>query len=282
MRQSSGFTIIELLIATAILVLATGLVLPGFNFWQKQSSLDSTAQEIISALRLAQNQTLASEGSSSFGVYFETDRFTVFKGTSFYSGSPDNNQHLLNPSLAFSEVSLGGNNFVVFDRLTGNTANYGSLKIAQINDTNKNKVIFVDPSGTISLASASPDDLDRKKDSRHVEFSYSQDAQNATTLSLYFPSSGITENIDWQDYLSTDKTQFSWEDSVLAGGSEQQIMIHTHSLSSASANFCVHRDQRYNSQALVISLDGQNLINYSSTGIATKGSSLWAGEPQSQ
>ena len=282
MSQNPGFTMIELLVAVTILVLATSLVLPGFNFFQKQSSLDGAGQEIISALRLAQNQTLASEGASSFGVYFANDKFTVFKGASFYPSSPDNNVHILNPSLRISDINLGGGNFIVFDRLTGSTANYGSVKIEQVSDSAKNKTIFIDSSGVVSLFSSSPNDLDRKKDSRHVEFAYNQNAQNASTLSLYFPAANITQNINYQAYLNADKTQFSWEGAVNVLGSDQKIKIHTHRLSLADAFFCVHRDRRYNSQALNIYLDGQNLINYSSTDTTTQGTSVWVGEPQSQ
>lgn len=282
MSKTSGFTLIELLVAVTILVLATSLVLPNFNFWQRQSALDATTQEIISALRLAQNQTTASEGASPFGIYFEMDKFTVFKGATFYPTSPDNNEHRLNPTLKISEINLGGGNAVLFERLTGNAANYGSVKIEQTSDSAKNKTVFIDYSGLISSVSSLPLDTDRKKDSRHVEVVYSQNAQDATTLSLYFPEAGLTQNINWQTYLNADKTQFDWTGTVAVSGSDQKIRIHTHRLTPADALFCIDRDRRYNTRSLSINLDGQNLINYSATGTTTKGTSLWAGEPQSQ
>lgn len=282
MTSKSGFTLIEILVVLAILGLTAGLIFPNFNFWQKQSSLDAAAQEIVSALRLAQSQTLASEGASVFGVYFETDKFTLFKGVSFYPSSPDNNIHPLNSSLKIAAINLGGVNFAVFDRLTGRTANYGYVRIEQASDASRSKTIFLDASGIISYSSQTPTDQDRQKDSRHTEFSYSQNAQNATTLSLYFPDGNITENINYQSFLNADKSAFAWDGTVMVQGKEQTIEVHTHSLTSADAIFCVHRDRRVNTQALMISLDGQNLINYSATGTSTRGTSPWAGEPLNQ
>lgn len=282
MLQKSGFTLIEFLVTITILVLATGLVLPSFNFFRKQSSLDGAAQEITSALRLAQNQTTASENSSSFGIYFETNKFTVFKGGTFSPSSPDNKVHLLSPSLTISEIDLGGTNFVVFDRLTGDTANYGSVKIEQVNDNTKNKTVFIDASGIVSLSYSPPDGSERNQDSRHVELLYNQNTQNASILKLSFTAAGVTQDIDYQFNLNDDKTQFFWEGTVDVSGSEQKIKIHTHELTLSSAIFCIHRDRRYNSQDLSIYLDGQNLINYSSTGTTTPGTSIWAEEPQNQ
>lgn len=281
-RQQSGFSLIELLIAVAVFVLAAGLILPGFNFFQRQSALDAATQEIISTLRLAQNQSLASENANSFGVWFEADKFILFKGPTFYPEATDNVSHPLSPSLRLSEISLNGNNFVVFDKLNGSAANYGSLKIEQADDSAKNKTIFIDAAGIISLATSLPVDSDRQTDSRHTEFTYSQNTQDAASLTLYFPLASQSENIAYQDYLNSAKTEFSWEGTITVQGNEQTIKIHTHNLSAANTQFCVHRDRRYNSQALVLLLDNQNLISYSATGTTTRGTSIWAGEPQNQ
>jgi len=282
MLRISGFTLIELLVTIGILVLVIGMIMPNFNFFQNQSALDATTQEIISALRLAKNKTLASENRTSFGLYFTNNQYTVFEGAAYDPASLTNDSRVINPSLTISNINIGEESAVVFDRLNGNTTNYGTIKIEQANDSTKNKTIFIDSSGLISLTTFSPSDLDRIKDSRHVEFSYNQNAQNAGTLSLFFPSAGITQEIDYQSYLNAAKTQFYWEGTINVAGADQKIKIHTLNLTSSDATFSAHRDRRYNTQALTINLDGQNLINYSSTGTTTRGASVWAGEPQNQ
>ena len=280
--QNYGFTLIELLVTIGILVLVMGMIMLNFNFFQNQSALDATTQEIISVLKLAQNKTLASENRTSFGVYFENDKYVIFEGDAYYSSSPNNDVRIINPSLKVSAVNLGGDRAVVFDRLSGTTADYGTIKIEQTSDSTKNKTIFIDSSGLIALAASLPDDLNRIKDSRHVEFAYDQNTQNAGTLSLFFPSAGITQDIDYQSYLNAGKTQFYWEGTINVSGADQKIKIHTLDLTSSDATFSVHRDRRYNTQALTINLDGQNLINYSATGTTTRGTSIWAGEPMIQ
>lgn len=282
MKPLNGFTLIELLLVISVLALAVSLVLPNFNFFQRQSSLDMATQEVVSALRLAQNKALASEDASPFGLYFENNRYTLFKGTTFYPTSPDNSVQQLNSALSLSEINLGGSNIIIFDQLTGATANPGSLKISLVSDSTKNKTIFIDSSGIITLSSSLPTDEARKKDSRHTEFTYSQNTQNANTLSLYFPAAGQTEDINYQTYLNSDKSAFSWEETVTVQGQEQRLKIHTHTLTPTNTLFCVHRDRRYNSQALNISLDSQNLINYSATGTSTRGTSPWVSEPLNQ
>ena len=57
--QNYGFTLIELLVTIGILVLVMGMIMLNFNFFQNQSALDATTQEIISALKLAKNKIMA-------------------------------------------------------------------------------------------------------------------------------------------------------------------------------------------------------------------------------
>ena len=281
-KKSPGFSVIEILVVLAVLMIVSGLIVPGFNFFRKQSSLNAATQEIINTLRLAQNKTLASEGNSSFGVYLESDKFILFKGTAYSASSSNNEAHNLDSSLRISTLSLNGSNSVVFERLTGNTVNYGAITLEQIDDISQNKVIFIDSSGSVSLASSSANDASREKDTRHVEFLYGQNVKTASTLSLAFPESGTTNNIAFGDYLNSGQTQFSWEGTVVVAGENQELKIHTHSLTDTSVLFCVHRDRQKNTAALNISLDGQNLINFAANGEITQGTSPWVASPQAK
>lgn len=280
--KNGGFTLIELIIVVGIFLLLAALVVPALVFFKRQSLLEFASQEIVNTLRLAQNKTLSSEDATSFGVYFEINKFTLFKGTSYDAGSPDNEIHNLDISLRISEINLSGGSQAVFDRLSGTTANSGYLKIESVQDSTKKEYVYIDSSGTVGLSSVSASDASRFKDSRHTHVLYSQNTQGAANLTLYFPDDNFTQNINYQNGLNTDKTQFFWEGTVTVGGVDQKLKIHTHSLTASATQFCFHRDRRFNSKALNISLDGQNLINYTAAGSTTKGISLWAGEPQLQ
>jgi len=278
-----GFSLIEILIVVSVLTILAGLIAPGFSFFKKQSSLDGATQEIIHALRLAQNKTLASEGDSNFGVYFEANKFVIFKGLTYSVSSANNEVYSLDSSLKISSINFGGAvAYVVFERLTGNTANYGSLVVEQTSSSSQNKIIYIDQSGIVSLATNSSSDTNRQKDSRHVEVLFSQNVKTASTLTLSFPADAIVENINFQTYLNADKTVFSWEDLVMVGGQEQKLKIHTHYLTDSSVLFCVHRDRRDNTKTFNLNLDGQNLVNYTADGTVTSGLSAWSGAAQIQ
>lgn len=292
--RSRAFTLVEILVIVSIMVILVSLAIPSYRFFQKETDLNNSAEEIINILRLTQSKTLASERASQWGVYFDrtTDpqRFTLFKGQSYATRDSSFDEiHKLAKSIEISEINLaGGVKEVVFDRILGTTSQAGYVSIRLKDTPEKTKTIYIENSGQVGLTSSSPpSDIERLKDSRHIHFIYNQDATNAITLHLIFPDYPADNfDINFQDYLNPTKTEFSWEGSILAGPdgnkTEQKLKIHTHSLDISSAQFSIHRDRRYNNKALSITLDDQNLINYTADGQTTKGASIHVSEPQWQ
>lgn len=295
-----GFTLVEILVIIAITVILIGLAIPSYRFFQKESDLTNNTEEIINTLRLAQNKTLASEGASQYGVYFDQttspNQYTLFKGADYaLRDSSFDEIHNLPKSVEISEVNLnGGGSEIIFDRISGTTSQFGYLSIRLVDDPTKIRTIYVVNSGKVDLTSPSiPSDTARNKDSRHVHFDYNQNTQTAVTLHLVFPDyPGDNYNISFQDYLNADKTEFSWEGIISVGpdGSktEQRLKIHTHSLTFMATQFCIHRplslNQSYNDKAMNIYLDDQELIRYAADtkGTTNKGSSIWAEESELQ
>jgi Tfp pilus assembly protein FimT len=295
--KSKSFSLVEILIIIGIMAVLIAIAIPSYRFFQKETDLNNSTEEIINTLRLAQNKTLASEGPSRYGVYFDAvstpDQYTLFKGTSYASrDNPADEIHKLANSLEISDINLSGGSEIVFDRILGTTSQFGSVSIRLKDTPDKIKTIYVENSGQVSLTSPTvPSDTSRIKDSRHGHFTYSQDAQEAVTLHLIFPDfPGDNYDISFQNYLNNylnpGKTEFYWEGTVAVGptGSktDQKLKIHTHSLGITSAQFSIHRDKRYNDKALSITLDDQNLINYTADGQTAKGASVFVSEPQWQ
>jgi Tfp pilus assembly protein FimT len=295
--KSKSFSLVEILIIIGIMAVLIAIAIPSYRFFQKEADLNNSVEEIINVLRLAQNKTLASEGPSRYGVYFDAvstpGQYTLFKGTSYASrDNPADEIHKLANSLEISEINLSGGAEVIFDRILGTTSQFGSVSIRLKDTPDKIKTIYVENSGQVSLTSPTvPSDTSRIKDSRHVHFTYDQDAQEAITLHLIFPDfPGDSYDISFQNYLNPEETEFYWEGIILVGpaGSktEQKLKIHTHSLTFTATQFCIHRplspDQSYNDKALSITLDSQNLINYTADGQTAKGASVFVSEPQWQ
>jgi hypothetical protein len=266
------------------------LIIPTFRFFSLRTDLNNTSEEIISILRLVQSKTLASEGPAQYGVYFDDTtaphQYTLFKGSDYASrDSSFDNVYRLPSKVEIYEINLGGGKEVVFNRIDGTANQNGTIKIRLTTDISKIKVINISSSGRVFIG----DEAMCCQNGRHIHFKYNEDTQTATTLSLTFPDwPGDNFDINFQDYLNADKSESRWTGSISVGAvgskTEQKLIIHTHSLTPAATQFCVHRllpkGQIYNDKALNISLDGEELVKFSADGLVTKGSSLNVEDPE--
>jgi len=289
-----SFTLIEILIVIGIIGILAVLAFPAYRFFQRESDLTTSSVEIVNTIRLAQNKTLASEGASQYGVYFDQTtvphQHILFKGGSYVSRDASFDEiHKLSSFVEVFEINLaGGVSEVVFNRVSGETLQSGNISLRLKTDPTKIKTIYIESSGRVDLIlSSTPSDEGRIKDSRHVHFTYNQDARNAATLHLVFPNYPADNfDINFQANLNSAKTKFYWEGGVLVGQvgnqTEQKLIIQTHSLDITSAQFSVHRDRRSNDKTLEITLDDQNLIHYTADGQTTRGSSVHVTDPQWQ
>lgn len=280
---SEGFTLIELLVVISMIGILSVFVLIGYRAVMGGFDMKTSTFEAVDVLNLARQKTISSVGSSSYGVHFEAGQYVLFKGAVYNVADPDNIFYPLPSTVEIADITLAGAAAdVVFDRITGQTAQSGSVKVRLTGDTGKYKIINILSSGRadVSAGTLAPSGT-RLADSRHTHFNYAQDARSATTLTLNF-TGYLSQNINFQDYLDASKTVFDWSGTILVNGSNQVLRIHTHSLDASAAVFSITRDLRYNNAALQISLDGQNLINYAANGTVTQGSSLWAGAPATQ
>lgn len=270
----NGFTLIELLVSIAVISIIGASIFLGYGAISRNTELKTTTFKVVDVLNLARTRTLASLGASSYGVHFEQTQYALFKGTTYNAADPNTIFYPLSSAVEIGSIALsGGVVDVVFERLTGKTAQTGTVRVQLAADSSKFKTISIIGSGRadITAATALPPAGTRIADSRHVHFTYNQSVASALTLTLDFP--GYTsQNVDFQAYYSGGV--FDWSGTVSAGGTDQILRIHTHSADPSSAVFSVTRDRRYNDKALTVSLDGQELLAYAAGGDAALGSSV--------
>lgn len=280
-----SFTLVELLLIVGILIILTAISVPTFRYFQKESDLNNSTQGIINTLRLAQNKTLASERESNYGVHFEAEKFILFKGASYDPSATNNETHNLPQSVEIYEINLaGGETKVVFDRLTGETNQFGKVSLRLKSDYSKISTVGIKSSGQITLGEEiNPPDLPPNIDSRRVHVNYTRIIDTATEeLTLTFEGP-VVEEITITDYVAGG--QIDWEGEVDVGGGIQKLKIHTHELNNPDTQFCIHRDRRYNNKALTITISGDgsgSLIYYSADGLTITNTSFYADEPQWQ
>lgn len=286
-----SFTLIEVLIVIAVIFILSFIVFSSYFSFRSQTEVNSGAQEVLNVLRLAQSKTLASEAASNYGVHFEQEKIVLFKGIIYSAVDPNNKVYDFSQVEApLSDISLnGGGNEVVFERITGYTANYGTVKIQSKRDSNKFLFIKIESSGEVAIKGTDISFLgSRIVDSRHIHFTYNRNIDIANeTITLTFNDPLTVQNIKISDYLDTG--QINWQGKVTVGADDQIIHIHTHQLNNPDTLFCVHRDQRYNNKPLTITISGEagSLIGYTADGQESRGTSIYlapgeAGEPQRQ
>lgn len=125
-----AFTLIEVLLVTIILgtIASVVLVLPAY--FSKIAALDAGVEAVISGLRQAQTKTLSSVEDSAYGLHFEENSVTVFKGDTYNASDPENEILLIPSQVVISKIALeGGSSDVVFKRLSGQTDQYGSVTL---------------------------------------------------------------------------------------------------------------------------------------------------------
>jgi len=261
-KSGEGFTLIEILIAITILIIMTAIAVPYFYSFQKEADLNSSAEKIISIIRIAQNKTRAAEQGSQWGVHFLIPSgYELFKGSSYISAEEI---YTLSDNIEIYDISLaGGGSDIIFNKLSADTNQFGSISIRLKNDIAKTKQISIQSSGQASVSAENlPADTDRITDSRHVHFDYSRaiDA-NSEELTLIIDSISVPPI---KIFDNMQGGQIYWEGEI----DGQKIKIHTHRLNNSDTQFCVHRDG-YNDKSLEIKISGDSsgsLIKYDANG----------------
>ncbi|KKS47676.1 hypothetical protein A3J20_03175 [Candidatus Gottesmanbacteria bacterium RIFCSPLOWO2_02_FULL_42_29] len=127
--HQKGFTLIELVIVMAILLVLYAILSVNISQTPEHSSLTTQMTTLVSDIKNQQLKALAgqtSEGiSSAYGIYFSPNSYTLFSGTSYSDASPSNITVNLNDNLTFDNVNLPQQS-VVFSALTGEVTAYDS------------------------------------------------------------------------------------------------------------------------------------------------------------
>lgn len=261
-----GFTLVEILVVGAILALIGAAAIISFRNSRATAELDAASRNLLSILGLAQARTLAGDTNSRWGVKLETDRYTLFRGSSF-AGSDANQIFLLPQGIEISQIALsGGGSEVVFQKITGKTAQSGILTLRQSAGNNTAISLTIDPSGRAyrSTTSQTPTNS-RIIDSRHRTFDLGWSIKNSSTLALVFsdpPNPDTIQNITMASYFDAAKTKFDWSGSFAIGAQTQSVRIHALSLTDSATALSIDRDCRENTKKLAVSVDNKLIATY--------------------
>ena len=148
-----GFTLIELLIVIGISSLLIGFTYSSFRLLNQSQALGKDANLVATVLHEARAETLASKNGNQYGVHFETNKIVLFIGTTYSSVDSTNINFPLNTLVTISTINImGGGSEVVFDRLTGDTSQTGTVTLSLISTPTSIRTITVSGAGLIEVA----------------------------------------------------------------------------------------------------------------------------------
>jgi type II secretory pathway pseudopilin PulG len=155
-KRESGFTLIELILTTGILVSLISFI--GFNLvgTQRVTSENSTIDVLLSDM--ASQQTKAMQGigltsGTSYGIYFQTGKYTLFSGTSYSFGNSSNFDVSLDSGLTFTNITFPANT-LVFSSRSGTVSGFlnGHNTVSVYDSQQKTtKTVTVNKYGAVTL-----------------------------------------------------------------------------------------------------------------------------------
>lgn len=138
-----GASYIEVVLSVAIIGILVSIVLNPYILERKKNNLRGATLDAVALIRQAQGKTLFSENNNKYGVHLQSDKLVLFTGSSYSSNASDNIPLILPANFSIGSISLNGSGSdIIFDRLTGETSQYGTFNILYTGGT---------PSATINI-----------------------------------------------------------------------------------------------------------------------------------
>ena len=145
--KKNGYTLIEVLVSSAIIILISTLFLANYRGSEKKSLLNLTAQKLVSDIRLAQSKSLS---ASSYGSVFPTGGWGIYFDKAlgeYYIFADINGDYAYNAGEG--DKALGAMVVKLPENIGINSIQYGaSLE----NTANNLAVAFLPPEPTVYIA----------------------------------------------------------------------------------------------------------------------------------
>jgi len=146
-----GFSLIELILVLALVAIVSALTIPFVQSFQVSADLTTYSANIALTLQRAQQQAMAGQDDSSWGVYFDNSsrQFILFRGDSFAGRDQTYDQVTSYPEIFSLGTDFGSEiSFAIF---SGEPSASSTVTITSRNDGTKK--IFINSLGLIQVRS---------------------------------------------------------------------------------------------------------------------------------
>lgn len=124
-----GFTLPELVIVVGIVGLLFGFISLNLVHVQKASSVRSTVDTLVADMQNQQVKamagTTAASTNGSYGIYFQSDRYTLFRGPSYVSTDSANVTVMIDTSQSLTPITFPSNT-LLFQQESGEVSTYAT------------------------------------------------------------------------------------------------------------------------------------------------------------
>ncbi len=152
LQFSRGVTLIETLVAVAIMAMISGVVLASLNNFRAQKTMDAAVEQVLAAFSQAHFDTISSRNDKQYGIHIDTDKVVYFIGPTYTAGLSTNVVYRFVVPVEIVNISLaGGGNEVLFERLSGGTNQSGTFDVRAKSNNSLKTTVTVNGTGAISI-----------------------------------------------------------------------------------------------------------------------------------
>jgi len=244
-KNKNGFTLMEVLIAISIFAIILSIAITISKSFSNTVDLDNSAKVIGTNIKLAKTRSISALNDTNYGVHFESDQIIVFEGDVFVSGDSANKIINLSDEVEIFDIDLAGGVDIVdsvFNRLTGTTDNYGTVKIRLIKKPSEIKQVVINQEGQVDYVLFQTSSASPITNARHVHYDLGWNIENHETLRLEWTGGfgTIINDIDTAAYFNG--SEFDWFGTTDVDGSNQSLRVHGW-LDGGTTILCIIRDQ---------------------------------------
>jgi prepilin-type N-terminal cleavage/methylation domain-containing protein len=149
-KTTTGFTLIEIMIAITIILIIGAISVSAFINWQSEKKMDGASDIVASVLEESRGLTINAYGGNQYGVYLGTnDRVISFVGATYNPVTVSNTTTLIPSGVTISTSTLG--TAVVFQKFSGSAGVGGIIVLSDNKNASNTRTIMVDTSGAVSV-----------------------------------------------------------------------------------------------------------------------------------
>lgn len=150
--RKPAFTLIEILIVIALIALISTIATIGFTGFMSNQTINPLAEDAVSIIRKARENTLASRSGNAYGIYLGNSEITLFTAPTYVQSNPSNEVFNLPQGFEIIDINIANStSTIIFQKISGVTENSGSFTIRNANDPSVIRVINIYESGTIEI-----------------------------------------------------------------------------------------------------------------------------------